>query len=57
MSTGAAIHLWDDSASASHRLTLRNASDIGRIYNYTGSAYGAMYLGHDGTSAIVITSG
>ena len=57
MSTGAAIQLWDDSATASHRLTLRNASDIGRIYNYTGSAYGAMYIGHDGTNAIVVTSG
>ena len=57
MSTGAAIHLWDDSATASHRLTLRCTSDIGRIYNYTGSAYGAMYIGYDGTNAIVVTSG
>lgn len=57
MSTRAAIYLWDDSATASHRLTLRCASDISRIYNYTGSAYGAMYIGHDGTSAIVVTSG
>ena len=57
MSTGATIHLWDDSATASHRLTLRCASDVGRIYNYTGSAYGAMHVGHDGTNAIVITSG
>ena len=57
MSTGAAIRLWDDSATASHRLSLRCASDVGRIYNYTGSAYGTMYVGHDGTNAIVITSG
>lgn len=57
MSTGVAIHLWDDSATTSHRLSLRCASDVGRIYNYTGSAYGAMYIGHDGTNAIVITSG
>ena len=56
MSTGAAIHLWDDSASTSHRLTLRNSGDIGRIYNYTGSAYGAMYIGCDSSNAIVITS-